>query len=262
MLIDRRLASGVERLPILAAELVAQNVDVIVAITTPAALAAKAATDAIPIVFVGPSDPVGSGLVSTLARPGANVTGMTDQGVDLAAKRLELLKQLVPRLKRVVALGAPADPVWEPVWSEVQIAARRLGIDMTTPMLMMTPDQLRALFADLDRSVQALYVAPQAILWVHREEIVKLAARAKLPAVYEIRDYALAGGLISYGTDYRSLYRDAARYVDRIFKGARPGDLPVEQPREFELVINVNTAKTLGVTIPQSILVRTNELIQ
>ena len=126
----------------------------------------------------------------------------------------------------------------------------------------MTPDQLRALFADLDRSVQALYVAPQAILWVHREEIVKLAARAKLPAVYEIRDYALSGGLISYGTDYRSLYRDAARYVDRIFKGARPGDLPVEQPREFELVINVNTAKTLGLTIPQSILVRTNELIQ
>ena len=261
IVIERRLSDGLEALPALARELVHLKVDVIVAVSTPAARAAKEATTSIPIVFVAPSDPVGSGLVASLSRPGGNVTGLTDMSVDLAAKRLELLKQVVPRLKRVAALGAALDPVWEPVWKEAQEAARALRIDIV-PVLITTPDQLENAFISIDRRVQALYVAPQAVFYVYRQKIIELASRARLPAVFEYRDYAYSGGLMSYGTDLIALYRNAARFVDKILKGARPADLPVEQPTEYELVVNLKTAKALGITIPQSILLRADEVIR
>lgn len=262
IVIEKRLAEGrLEALQAFAEELVHLKADVIVAITTPAARAAKVATNSTPIVFVGPSDPVGSGLIASLSRPGGNVTGLTDMGIDLAAKRLELLKQVVPRLKRVAALGNPGDPVWKPVWQEAQEAARHLQIDVV-PALIAGPNELETAFAALDRRIQAIYVAPQAFFYVNRQKIIELASRAKLPAIYELGDYAYSGGLMTYGTNFVALYRNAARYVDRILKGAKPADLPVEQPTELELVINLTTATALGLTMPESILLRADEVIR
>ena len=259
--LDVRAAGGVVSLPTLAADFVARNVDLIIAGGTPAARAAKGATNSIPIVFWGPSDPVGSGLVSSLARPGGNVTGLTDQGVDLAGKRLELLKQVVPRLERVAALGSPADPVWQPVWNELQPAARHLGVDLI-PVLMTTPDQLEAIFSGLGGTAQALYVAPQSVFWQHREQIARLAASAKLPSIAEAREFVLSGGFMSYGTDYVALARDVAPYVDKILRGAFPGDLPVQQPTKFYLAISLRTAKALRLAIPESLRLLANELVQ
>ena len=262
ILIELRFAEGrLEAFPALAEELVQLKVDVIVAPYTAAALAAKGATSSIPIVFAAVSDPVGNGLIASLPHPGGNITGTSDVGVDLAAMRLDLLKQLVPRLKRVAALGHPADTVWEPTWREVQAAARQLRIDLV-PVLVATPDQLETAFAGLNRRVQALFVASQLLFAVHRRKVIDLASLARLPAIYESRRYPDAGGLMSYGPNYRALYRNAARYVDKILKGARPADLPVEQPTDYELVINLKTAKALGLTIPQSVLLRTNEVIR
>jgi len=262
ILIELRFAEGrLEAFPALAEELVQLKVDVIVSPWTPAARAAKGATTSIPIVFVAVSDPVGSGLVASLPHPGGNITGITDVGIDLAAKRLDLLKQLVPRLKRVAALGHPADTVWESTWREAQAAARQLRIDLV-PVLVTTPDQLETAFAGLNRRVQALFVAPQLLFSVHRQNIIELASLARLPAIYESRRYPDAGGLMSYGANYRVLYRNVARYVDKILKGARPADLPVEQPTDYELVINLKTAKALGLTIPQSILLSAKEVIR
>jgi len=261
VLIELRFAEGLEAFPALAKELAHLKVDVIVAPWTPAALAAKEATSSIPIVFAAVSDPVGNGLIASLSHPGGNITGMTDLGVDLAAKRLDLLKQLVPRLKRVAALGHAADTVWEPTWMELQAAARQLRIDLV-PVLVPTPDQLETAFAGLNRRVQALFVAPQLLFALHRRQVIDLASLARLPAIYESRRYPDAGGLMSYGPDYRALYRNAARYVDKILKGAKPADLPVEQPTDYELVINLKTAKALGLTIPQSVLLGAKEVIR
>jgi putative ABC transport system substrate-binding protein len=261
-LIDFRFAEGrLEAFPALAQELAKLKVDVIVAPSTPAARAAKAATSSIPIVFTNVSDPVGSGLVASVPHPGGNVTGITDAGVDLAAKRFDLLKQIVPHLKRVAALGHPADTVWESTWREAQAAARQLGIDLV-PVLVTTPDQLETAFAGLNRRVQALFVASQLLFVVHRRKIIELASLARLPAIYEVHDFPPAGGLMSYGANYLVLSRNAARYVDKILKGARPADLPVEQPTDYELVINLKTAKALGLTIPQSVLLRAKEVIR
>lgn len=262
ILIERRFAEGrFEALPALAEELAQLKVDVIVAPQTPAARAAKAVTSLIPIVFVTASDPVGSGLVASLPHPGGNVTGMTDMGVDLAGMRLELLKQVVPRLKRVAALGHPADTVWEPAWREAQVAARGLRIDLI-PVLIMTPNQLETAFAEINGRVEGLLVAPQQFFAVHRRSIIELASRARLPAIYDLRFWPEAGGLMSYGANYLALYRKASRHVDRILKGARPADLPVEQPTEYELVVNLKTAKALGLAVPQSVLLRANEVIR
>lgn len=260
--IEHRIAEGhLEALAALAQELVRIKVDVIVAPSTPAARAAKEATTSIPIVFVGVSDPVGSGLVTSLSRPGGNVTGMTDIGVDLTGKRLDLLKQIVPRLKHVAALGDTASTLWEPVWREVQAAARQLQIE-AVPVLIATPNQLESAFAKLSRRVEAVFVAPQPVFWVHRRKIIELAAMEKLPAIYEWRTFAEAGGLMSYGPSFVALNRHAARQVDKILQGARPADLPVEQPTEYELVINLKTAKALGLTIPQSVLLGAAEVIR
>jgi putative tryptophan/tyrosine transport system substrate-binding protein len=261
IVIERRFSDNLEALPALARELVRFKMDVIVAIATPAALAAKDATASIPIVFIAPSDPVGSGLVRSLSRPGGNVTGLTDMGIDLAAKRLELLQQVVPRLKRVAALGTIADPVWKPAWVEAQNAARRLQLEIV-PLIVSVPDELESAFNNLDRRIQALYVAPQAVFYVYRQKIIELATRARLPAIFELREFASSGGLMTYGTDLRALYRNAARFIDKILKGTKPADIPVEQPTEYELVVNLKTAKALGITIPQSILLRANGVIR
>ncbi len=262
VLIEHRTSEGrFEALPALAEELVHLKVDVIVTPTTPVARAAKDATSSIPIVFTIVSDPLGSGLVTSLSRPGGNITGMTDMGVDLAEKQLDLLKQLVPRLKRVGALGHPTDKVWEPYWKEAQVAARRLRINIV-PVLITTPNELEPTFAELNRRVEALLFAPQAIFAVHRRRVIELESLTRLPAIHESRDFPDAGALMSYGPNYVALLRKAARHVDKILKGARPADLPVEQPTEYELVINLKTAKALGLTIPQPVLVRANEVIR
>jgi putative ABC transport system substrate-binding protein len=262
IVIEYRSAEGrFETLPVLADELVRLKVDVIVAPTTPVARAAKGATSSIPIVFTAVGDPLGAGLVASLSRPGGNVTGMTDMGVELAGKQLDLLKQLVPRLKRVGALGHPADKVWELYWKEAQVAARRLKIDIV-PVLITTPNELEPAFAELKRRAEAVLCSPQAIFAVHQRKVIELASLTRLPAMHESRDYPKAGALMSYGPDYVALLRKAARPVAKILGGARPADLPVEQPTEYEFVINLKTAKTLGLSIPQSVLATANEVIR
>jgi len=262
VVIEFRFAHGdLEAFPALAQELSKLKVDVIVAPSTPAARAAKAATNSIPIVFASVSDPVGSGLVASLPHPGGNVTGMTDAGVDLAAKRFDLLKQLVPHLKRVAALGYPADTVWELTWKEAQAAARQLHLEIL-PLPVRTAGELETAFAAVDRRVQALFVAPQLFFALHRRRVIELAALAKLPAIYEATRYTEEGGLMSYGPDYRVVFGKAAHYVDKILQGTRPADLPVEQPTEYELAINLKTAKALGLKVPQSILLRARVVIQ
>ena len=186
---------------------------------------------------------------------------MTDMGVDLAGKQLDLLKQLVPRLKRVGVLGHPADKVWELYWKEAQVAARQLKIDIV-PVLITTPDDLEPAFAELKRRVEAFLFSPQAIFSVHRQRVIELESLTRLPAIHESRDFPDAGALISYGPNYVALLRKAARPVDKILKGARPADLPVEQPTEYELVINLKTAKSVGLTIPQSVLLQAKDVIQ
>ena len=237
------------------------KVDVIVAPTTPVARAAQGATTLTPIVFTIVSDPVGSGLVTSLSHPGGNITGMSDMDVDVVEKRLDLLKQVVPRVKRVGALGNPADKVWEPWWTEAQMAARRLQIDIV-PVRITTPNELETAFAGLNRRVEALLVAPQVFLGVHRRRVIELISLARLPSIHERRALPEAGALMSYGPNYAALLRQAARHVDKILKGVSPADLPVEQPTQYELVINLKTAKTLGLTIPQSVLARADEVLR
>jgi len=261
-LLEHRSAEGrFEILPSLAEEMVKLKLDVLVAPTTPVARAAKAATTSVPIVFTIVSDPVGSGLVASFSHPGGNATGMTDVGVDLVAKQLDLLKQMVPRLKHVGVVGNPKDKVWDGVWREAPGAAHRLRLDVV-PVLATTPSELKAAFVNLNRRVAALLVAPQVFFSVNRWEIIELASSARLPAIHELRAFPEAGALMSYGPDYAALFRRAARYVDKILKGARPTDLPVEQPTDYELVINRRTAKALGLTIPQPVLLRAKDLIQ
>jgi putative ABC transport system substrate-binding protein len=262
IVIEHRSAEGrLDALPSLAEELVGLKVDILVTPTTPVTRAAKAATTSIPIVFTIVSDPVSSGFVASLSRPGGNITGMTDMGVDLAGKRLQLLKQVVPRLKHVGALGHPPDSLWEPVWREAQAAAQRLGIDIV-PVLITTPNDLENAFVGLNRRVEALLIAPQLFFSVHRQRLIELASLTRLPAIYELREYPAAGGLMSYGPNYSALFRKAARHVDKILRGAKPADLPVEQPTEYEFVINLKTAKALGLSIPKSVLVRADEVIR
>jgi len=262
VLMERRAAAGrADVLPTLAKELVRAKVDVIVAPTTPVARAAQAATNSIPIVFMAVSDPVGSGLVASLPHPGGNITGMTDIGVDLVGKQLDLLKQVVPHLKRVAALGNPGDSVWELTWGQAQEAARQLHIEIL-PVLVTTPAQLDSAVAGLGRRVQALFVAPQLFFVVHLNKLIEVVTLARVPAIYEARVHAAAGGLMSYGPSRRIVLASAARYVDKILKGVKPADLPVEQPTEYKLVINLKTAKSLGITISEPVLLRADEVMR
>jgi putative ABC transport system substrate-binding protein len=266
VVIEYRDAEGkLERLPALAAELVALKVDVIVASGTLAALAAKQATKTIAIVFTAVPDPVGSGLVTSLARPGGNVTGFSGLAAELVGKRLEQLKQAVPGVSRVGVLwhpGAFGERTEQEMLKEAEVAARALGVQPQFVEARVPADFDRA-FSEMTRSrAGALTVLTSGMFFTERRRLVALAAKNRLPAVYPWREAVDAGGLMSYGANIAALYRRAATYVDKILKGAKPGDLPVEQPTKFELVINLKTAKALGLTIPQSVLGRADEVIQ
>jgi putative ABC transport system substrate-binding protein len=267
LVIEHRDAEGkLERLPALAAELVALKVDVIVVPTsTLAVLAAKQATRTLPIVFIGTADPVASGLVMSLARPGGNVTGLSNLAPELVAKWLELLKQAVPGVSRVAALWQPGilgERTEKDMLTRAEVAAQALGVRLQIVEARGLENFDRA-FSDMTRArADALTVLPSSMFNNERRRLVDLAAKNRLPAVYQWRHFADAGGLMSYGPNRPEWYRRAATYVDKILKGAKPGDLPVEQPTKFELVINLKTAKALGLTIPQSVLGRADEVIQ
>ena len=262
ILLEQRFDGGQpERLPVLAEELVALKVDLIVVLATPAALAAKHATDSVPIVMSGPGDPVGNGLIASLAHPGGNVTGQTDYSPEVTGKRIQILKELVPHLKSLAVLGYPSDAIWKSTWSEAQAATSELRMKVL-PVLVATPEELPTAFTGLNKRVQALFVAPQTPFWVHRKKIIALAAREKLPASYEHERCVDEGGLVSYSADYRALRRNVARHIDKILKGSKPADLPVEVPTEFVLAVNVKTAKTLRLTIPPSIMASATKLVQ
>jgi ABC-type uncharacterized transport system substrate-binding protein len=266
VVIDYRDAGGkVERLPALAAELVALKVDVIMAGSTPLALAAKQATGTIPIVFISSGDPVADGLVASLARPGGNVTGLSSLTPERVGKCLELLKQAVPRVGRVAVLwqpGAVGDRTEKATLKEADVAARALGMRLQLVEARTPADVDRAIVDMTKQRTGALAVWTTAMFARERERLVALVAKNRLPAVYTLREFVDAGGLMAYGHDQADLNRRAATYVDKILKGAKPADLPVEQPTKFELVINLKTAKALGLTIPQSLLVRADQVIQ
>ncbi|TMH53998.1 MAG: ABC transporter substrate-binding protein [Betaproteobacteria bacterium] len=266
LVIEYRDAEGkVERLPALAAELVALKVDVIVASGTLAALAAKQTTRTLPIVFSPAGDPVGSGLVTSLARPGGNVTGLSAFAPELVGKRLELLKQAVPGVSRVAVLwqpGAFGERTEKDILKRAEVAGRDLHLPLQFVEARGPADFARA-FSDMSIArADALTVLASNMFVSERRRLVDLAAAKRLPAVYSARELVDAGGLMSYGANLADLNRRAATYVDRILKGTKPADLPVEQPAKFELILNLKTAKALGLTIPQSVLGRADEVIQ
>lgn len=266
VVIEYRNAEGKhERLPALVAELVALKVDAIVASGTLAALAAKQETKTIPIVFSPAGDPVGSGLVASLARPGGNVTGLSAFAPELVGKRLELLKQAVPGIRRVAVLwqpGAFGERTEKDTLKRAEVAARDLGVPLQFVEARGPADFARA-FSEMSMArASAVTVLASNMFNNERRRLVDLAAEKRLPAMYSAREIVDAGGLMSYGANLADLNRRAATYVDKILKGAKPGDLPVEQPTKFELVINLRTAKALGLTIPQSVLAHADEVIQ
>ncbi len=253
-----------ERLPALAAELVALKVDVIVAAGTPQPLAAKQATRTIPIVFAGASDPVASGLVTSLARPGGNVTGLSLLLPELVGKTLEQLKQAIPGVNRVAVLWQPGlgERTEKDLLKGAEAAGRALGVRLQFVEARGPADFDRA-FSDMTKArSDALTVLGSNMFLIERRRLVALAAKNRLPAVYPLREWVDVGGLMAYGANLADLFRRAATYVDKILKGAKPADLPVEQPTKFELVINLKTAKALGLTIPPSLLQRADEVIQ
>ena len=248
------------RLPDLVAELVRLPVDVIVAGGTSAVLAARQATTTIPIVGLS-VDPVASGLVATLARPGGNLTGLSFSEVETDAKRLSLLKEAVPSVTRVAALSA-AGPTAEPILRETERTARTLGVQLH-PLELRGSDDFERVFAAMSaRQAEAVVVLPATVHYVNRARIIALAISHRLPSMFWRRDFVDAGGLMSYGSDQPEMYRRAASLVSKILQGAKPGDLPVEQPRKFELIINLKTAKALGLTLPQPVLLLADEVIQ
>src|SRR5262252_183752 len=260
--IEYRLAEGkMERLPALAAELVALKVDVIVASGTPTALAAKNATTTIPIVFATSGDPVGT-LVASIARPGGNVTGLSLVGPELVARQLQLLKEAVPKVSRVAVLSNPDNPYTPGMVKEVAAAARSLKVRMQRLESRGGAATDAAFDAMARERSNALLVLFDPVLTGQRARIAELANKHRLPSMCPHREYAEDGGLMAYGASLTDLYRRAATYVDKILKGAKPADLPVEQPTKFELVINLKTAKALGLTIPPSLLGRADEVIQ
>lgn len=261
--IHYRWAEGkADRLPELAGELVRLKVDVMVTPGQQATLAAKQATATIPIVMVGVQDPVGTGIVGSFARPGANVTGLSAQAEEYAAKWLELLKAVIPHLDRVAVLADPTNPSYDVYWRELRPAARILGVQLHA-LDARQPGDLPGAFAEATRQrVGALVVPLQPFTIRAQSRIVELAAKSRLPAIYTLTGAVRIGGLMAYGASLADMYRKAAIYVDKILKGAKPADLPVEQPTTFELVINLKTAKALGLTIPPSLLLRADEVIE
>jgi putative ABC transport system substrate-binding protein len=260
--IEYRWAEGrSERFAEIAAEFVRLKVDVILTHNTPPALAAKQATSVIPIVFATAGDPVGSGIVASLARPGGNVTGLSSQAPDAAGKKLELLGELIPGLHRLAILADVNNPYAALDVGEVRGAARTLGLEVSTFEIRLAGD-IDAAFEALKGRAQALYVVAVPLLFVNRVRINALALAARLPTMHGVREYVEAGGLMSYGPNWPDMWRRAADFIDKILRGAKPADLPVEQPTKLELVINLKTAKALGLTIPPAVLARADEVIE
>ena len=266
VVIERRFGeSNLDRLREAAAELVESKVDVIVALTTTAARPAKKATSLIPIVAVGVADPVADGLIASLARPGGNVTGTTFLGPELVTKRLQLLKEVVPNLIHVAVLlhpGAYGDHTMAGMLNEIQRAAQTMGLQLQL-VPATSPDEIAGAFSLMTRErADALSLFPSPMLFAEYSRIAKLAAESRLPTIYVAREGVEAGGLMSYGANLPDLFRKTAVYVDKILKGAKPADLPVQQPTKFELVINLKTANALGLTVPPTLLTSADEVIE
>lgn len=264
IVIDYRFAEGqLDRLPDLAAELVQLKVDVIVSLGTQGVTAARNATKTIPIVMIGVRDPVGIGLIASLARPGGNITGVSGSaGLEIVTKQLELLKETVPKMRRVAVLTNPANAYHQLAINELNVAARSFGVQLQL-LEARGPNEFEDAFAAMVKDqVGGLLVLSDVIFNDHRARLADLAAKNRLPAAYGIRESVEAGGLLSYGPSFLDFYRRSTAYVDKIVKGSKPADLPVEQPTKFELVINLRTAKTLGIEIPATLLASADEVIE
>ena len=264
IIIETRYAEGqFDRLPSLARELVELKVDVLVAVVTQASLAARDATTTIPIVMAGVADPVGAGLVASHSRPGANITGTSGMTTEVVGKTLQVLKEVVPKLSRAAVLWNPDNTVFQAqMLKETQRAAGALGLELQV-FGVRGADDLNHPFATVSKdTVDALIVLADPILALHQERIVEFADKARLPAIYGIKEFAAAGGLIAYASDLTAQFRRTAAYVDKILKGTQPSELPIEQPTKFDLVINLKTARALGLTIPPALLARADEVIE
>ena len=263
LVLEFRSAEGsADRFPALAAELVALKVDVIVAGATPAVLAAKQATGTIPIVFPVHTDPVGAGVVATLARPGGNATGLSFFSEELAAKRMEFLKEVIPGMSRVAVLWHSPNAAALVQLKAVEVAARVLAVSVQVLEVRGAEGLERAFQVATGGPSGGLLVIDDPATFLLRKRIVRLAAKSRLPAIYGPREFAVEGGLMAYGANLADMFRRAAVYVDKILKGAKPADLPVEQPTKFDLVINIRTAKALGLTIPPSLLLRADQILE
>jgi putative tryptophan/tyrosine transport system substrate-binding protein len=263
VIVEWRVANGdYRRVPELTADLVRQKVDVIVVDSTVGGLAAKRATSTIPIVLATIADPVGSGLVRSIARPEGNITGLSMMTTDLSAKRLQLMKEVIPGLKHVAVLANPDTPYHSRAVGEIKAVAPSLSLKLSY-FSARTPEEIEAALSAVRRvRAQALYVIVDPFFFNHRTALLALAARARVPVLYGERNFAEAGALMSYGPNFGDLFRRAAGYVDKIMKGAHPSDLPIGQPTQFELVVNLQTAKALNFKIPESILLRADEVLQ
>ena len=259
--IEYRSADGRdERFPGLAAELVGLKVDLILTRGTPAALAAKHAAGAIPVVITGVGDPVGQGIIASLSRPGGNITGLSATVTEIYPKRVELLRELVPRAARIAVLFNMSNPAIPRQWKEVETAARSLGVQAQLLDVRKLEDLRPAFDAAIRQRADALVVGLETLTLANAPLIVDLAAKHRLPAIYASTEFV--GGLASYGVNYPDHYRRAATFVDKILKGAKPADLPVEQPTKFELVVNLKTARALGLTIPRTVLLQVDQVIE
>jgi putative tryptophan/tyrosine transport system substrate-binding protein len=260
--IEFRWAEGrAERFAEIAAELVRLKVDVIVTHSTGPVIAAKQATSVIPIVFANAGDPVAAGLVASLARPGGNITGLSIQGPDTVGKRLDLLREVAPGIRRLAIMANTGNPAAMLEMGEVQAAARTLGLEVIAPEIRR-PDDIARVFEALNGPAVALYVAPDPLIFTNRIRINTLALAARVPTLHGLRDFVEAGGLMSYGANFPDLWRRAADFVDKILRGAKPADIPVEQPTKFDLVVNLTTAKALGLEVPMTLLARADEVIE
>jgi ABC-type uncharacterized transport system substrate-binding protein len=257
---DYGLAKRVAELPDLAADLIRRKVDVLVASGTPAVIPARDATNTTPVIFVAAIDPVATGVVTSLARPGGNVTGLTAVFSDLTGKRLELLKELLPSLRRVALLSRRANPGHDQYVQQTQEAARRLGVTLEV-MAVNTADDFEAAFRNI-KDVGALIQIDDAMFTSHREELVELATRYRIPGAYGFREFVDLGGFVALGPSYSDLYRRAGSYIDKVLKGAKPADLPVEQASKFEFILNLKTAKALGFAVPPTLVARADEVIE
>jgi len=263
IVIEYRWAEGnYQRFPALVADLVKLKVDLILTAGTPGTLAAKRATQTIPIVMAVTGDAVGTGLVSSLARPGGNVTGLTTMVPDLEGKRLEILREVLPKLVTVAVLLNTSNPLTAIEWEQTKTSATALGIQLQ-PIELQRPEDFKEAFARVARQrPDAITMVADRFQLAHRMQIVDFVAKTRAPAIYPYRDFVVAGGLMSYGPSYEDLFRRSATYVDKILRGAKPSDLPIEQPTKFEFVVNLKTAKTLGVPIPPSLLLRADHVFE